>query len=642
MKKLQTIWGKAVVCLLGVWMIGQGVSVASSATTQPQRGLKIEVEGRGHENSITNAKGEQVLLYQNSYALLIGISDYTNGWPDLPGVKKDIDEVKKALEAQGFQTDVKMDLDKTELDQAFSIFINQYGNEPDNRLLFYFAGHGHTVKTTYGEELGYIVPRDAPNPNENQAGFQSQAMEMQQIEIYAKRIQSKHALFLFDACFSGSLFSITRAIPEVITDKTSKPVRQFITSGSADETVPDESVFRAQFIIAIQGEADANDDGYITGTELGLFLEQAVVNYSKNTQHPQYGKIRNPNLDKGDFVFVIRVEPVTEPTPTPNIPTKKFVLDDLKVKAAWEKRLWEMENGFTDIRNYEEQTSSKDLNREAWERYLEAFAEENPYSTRDNELLALANERLAYWEAYTPEPTPVPMKSLKPEPVPTPTTPPLPTPLPVPEITLAFQEIIVQNASGIRLDPVNDIYFVRQGETVTITVQVETSDGDRVQAAWTTGRGKVPLSNSRTNTYTAARLGSDYVKVLVWDALSGKELPEIPINIAVIPEDMPDSLFRIDGLVMRDQKGEEVFPEHDIYSVKVGQTVRITLNVTNLRGYNVKYAWTTGNGKVPPSATETTTYQATKIGSDYAIVYVWDSESGLEFPEVPINIQVIP
>jgi tetratricopeptide (TPR) repeat protein len=97
--------------------------------------------------------------------------------------------------------------------------------------------------------------------------------------------------------------SRTRAIPAPIGYKTSRPVRQFIASGNADEKVPDESVFRRQFVAALEGEADLNRDGYVTGTELGEFLQDKVITYTRNTQHPQYGKIRNEFLDKGDFVF---------------------------------------------------------------------------------------------------------------------------------------------------------------------------------------------------------------------------------------------------------------------------------------------------------------------------------------------------
>jgi len=166
----------------------------------------------------------------------------------------------------------------------------------------------------YGNDIGYICPINAPDPNKNPSGFQEIAMPMRHIETFAYQIKSKHALFLFDACFSGTIFSTSRAIPEVISYKTKEPVRQFITSGSANETVPDKSIFREQFIRALNGEADGNKDGFLTGTELGEFLQSTVVNYSYGAQHPQYGKIRNPNLDKGDFVFIMNTSRTSHTT----------------------------------------------------------------------------------------------------------------------------------------------------------------------------------------------------------------------------------------------------------------------------------------------------------------------------------------
>jgi hypothetical protein len=77
-------------------------------------------------------------------------------------------------------------------------------------------------------------------------------------------------VFVFDSCFSGSIFALSPAIPKIISYKTAKPVRQFITSGSMDETVPDKSVFKMQFIDGINGEADKNHDGY--GQEINLVL----------------------------------------------------------------------------------------------------------------------------------------------------------------------------------------------------------------------------------------------------------------------------------------------------------------------------------------------------------------------------------
>jgi hypothetical protein len=255
---------------------------------------------------IKDTAGNQVGLYKGSYALLIGVSDYTEGWPDLPEVKEDLIAVGDALGQIGFQVYKSLNPKRTELEGAINGFISKHGYEKDSRLLIYFAGHGHTILPKYGgTEMGYIVPSDAPNPNLDEQGFLKVGLSMQNIEVYARNIQSKHALFVFDSCFSGSIFSLSRAIPQIIQEKTNKPVRQFITAGRANQTVPDESIFRRQFIKALKGEGDYNKDFYVTASELGQYLEDTVTNYSKGSQTPQYGKLRDPTLDQGDFVFPI-------------------------------------------------------------------------------------------------------------------------------------------------------------------------------------------------------------------------------------------------------------------------------------------------------------------------------------------------
>ena len=254
--------------------------------------------------SVTTATGESIELYVKSYALVIGVSQYRNGWSELPGVLEDANAVSDALENHGFTVMKVLNPDNQRLKEAFDGFIAEYGRQFNDRLLIYYSGHGYTHKKKWGGDMGYLVPADAPNPHADINGFLDKALDMQQIEVYAKRIDSKHALFLFDTCFSGSIFALSKAAPAAITYKTKEPVRQFITAGNAEEEVPDESVFRRQFVAALNGEGDVNRDGYITGSELGEFIQTRVLNYSKESQHPQYGKIRDPNLDKGDFVFI--------------------------------------------------------------------------------------------------------------------------------------------------------------------------------------------------------------------------------------------------------------------------------------------------------------------------------------------------
>src|SRR5262245_9086409 len=52
---------------------------------------------------VQDRSGQPVGTYSASYALVIGVSKYTGGWPSLPGVKEDVRAVGEALQTQGFQ-----------------------------------------------------------------------------------------------------------------------------------------------------------------------------------------------------------------------------------------------------------------------------------------------------------------------------------------------------------------------------------------------------------------------------------------------------------------------------------------------------------------------------------------------------------
>jgi hypothetical protein len=252
---------------------------------------------------VTAKKGQSLYLYKDYHALVVGISDYEK-WPDLPSAAKDAREVASRLKEIGFEVRLALDPSATELRKTLSDVVYQSGREKNRALLFYFAGHGDTLELADGTELGYIVPSDCPLKNKDPIGFDSKAISMKDMEVLALKVKSKHFIMVFDSCFSGSLFNVVRAAPVDISEKSARPVRQFITAGGAGEQVPDQSVFKVVFLQGISGDADLNADGYVTGSELGMHLQEKVVNYSRGGQHPQYGKINNPKLDRGDFIFV--------------------------------------------------------------------------------------------------------------------------------------------------------------------------------------------------------------------------------------------------------------------------------------------------------------------------------------------------
>lgn len=290
---------------------------------------------------ITLPGGAREQLYEQSHALVIGASAYRNGWSVLPAVPGDVREVASALQLHGFKVTTLADPTRDQLDAALRRFVQQHGDRPGNRLLVYFAGHGHTLTTRAGVRLGYIVPVDAPNPQVDPAGFRANAIGMDSIEALAKQMDARHALFLFDSCFSGTIFRTRAGVPDDISDKTAKPVRQFITAGDEHQTVPDESHFRRELVAALrEGTADLNRDGYITASELGMHLEREVTNYTRRAQTPRFGKIINPELDKGDFVFV---------SPRGSLAAARLTTAD-----EVEQQLWEQIRNSRDVRDFAE------------------------------------------------------------------------------------------------------------------------------------------------------------------------------------------------------------------------------------------------------------------------------------------------
>lgn len=243
---------------------------------------------------------EEIQLYENSYALVIGIDDYTNGWPRLSNAVKDAQLIAAGLKKQGFQVNLQLNLKSRELDRALEEFFILTGEDPGARLFVWFAGHGHTEN---GE--GYLIPADAPKP-ETGAKFRVRALSLRRIGEYVRQAQAKHAFAVFDSCFSGTVFESARALPPAaITSATTLPVRQFLTSGDAGQTVSDDGTFRELFLRVLSGEesADANRDGYVTASEMGLFLSDRVTNLTESKQTPRYGKLRDKDFDRGDFVF---------------------------------------------------------------------------------------------------------------------------------------------------------------------------------------------------------------------------------------------------------------------------------------------------------------------------------------------------
>ena len=341
--------------------------------------------------------------YQGSYALIIGVSHYQTGWKELPGVEEDVAAVKTLFEELGFEvTGPVLNPTHDKLLATIDDFIYNQGAEPEAQVLIYYAGHGKTLPPIYAKnwesedaDLGYVTASDTPRVSEDAPGFRRKAIPLDQFEVYARQIQAKHALFLFDSCFAGTIFQTVRSedSSEAIKELIDRPVRLFITSGEAGESVPDRSEFRRQLELGLRGDADIIPDGYVTGDELAEFL---YTRLAVKHQHPQSGTLRNRMPPVGDFVFRL-----------PHPPAVEIALEAPAID--WPKWLSQMHQAFRETQDSAGKPGTTKVSQlSQWQAFLDSYPYNAPETQEDDDLRRQARAQRDSLQSQLDQPPPQP------------------------------------------------------------------------------------------------------------------------------------------------------------------------------------------------------------------------------------------
>ena len=255
---------------------------------------------------LVGEKFESKQLYTRSVGVVIGVDTYTS-WPHLTYAMHDAQEVQKAFKALGFDEVIEvLDRDATQarIRQLFETELPKKVGKND-RVVIFFAGHAQTQDLPDGTQIGYLMPADASR----QEAF-STAISMAQLRNASKQLPAKHIFYVIDACYSGLLLqrglSVQSALDQdtlsVIRKLVAQPATQLVSAGhQGEQIIPEgaQSLFTKYLIQGLQGEADMNNDGLITATELASYLALQVSIASDNRQTPQYGQMEGD----GEIVF---------------------------------------------------------------------------------------------------------------------------------------------------------------------------------------------------------------------------------------------------------------------------------------------------------------------------------------------------
>jgi len=239
--------------------------------------------------------------YRKSWAVLIGINEYQQ-WPKLQYAVNDARSIENLLKGLGFN-EVIMVLDREATQQHI---LRVLGDElyaktqDDDRVFIFFAGHGQTQDLPTGEKVGYIIPVDGDLKN-----YYSTAISMRQLQDLGDRIRAKHMFYAMDACFSGLLLRMRgQALNNPPVDLTTAPARQVLTAGSEGEEVVESGghgLFTKSLVGGLGGAADLDKDGAITAKELYQYITPKILQESRNSQNPVFGRLGH---GQGEFVFM--------------------------------------------------------------------------------------------------------------------------------------------------------------------------------------------------------------------------------------------------------------------------------------------------------------------------------------------------
>jgi len=272
-----------------------------------QSTLSVTIEGKDYALPLltkVETPSQEKDLYRKSFAVVIGIDSYEK-WPSLEFAVNDAKAITEKLMETGFDhITVILDKEATQrriLTELFHQLPEKVGR--NDRLFFYFAGHGQTEDLPKGGKRGYIIPVDGDVSN-----YGATAISMDQIRSLSSRIPAKHILYAMDSCYSGLGFNRSGGVSPQISDYlrkiSSMRVVQIITAGGKGEQVQEKGshgLFTTYFLHALEGEADFNKDNVVTGTELGAYLRPTVSNASGQAQTPLYGRLEG----EGEFLFFV-------------------------------------------------------------------------------------------------------------------------------------------------------------------------------------------------------------------------------------------------------------------------------------------------------------------------------------------------
>ena len=327
-------------------------------------------------------------------ALVIGNAGYRSS--PLANPRNDARDLAKVLEEVGFDVTVETDLDEDRMKLA----IRRFSRELKDRGgvgFFYYAGHGVEVR---GEN--FLIPVGADIPNEDYVDLE--AVSLREITAGLSLARNRLNIVVLDACRNNPYTRTFRSAARGL--KAVRPPAETLIAYSADsgQIASDGAGSRnSPYAAALMEEIVRPSTRLV---DVFRNVKREVRDATNGAQNPWQADDLTLT-DANAFYFVPTLEseaPEFSATP-PRHPgqASEFSLGDLDTAAkaeeearqGWAERLDTMEEAFAEVRSYSQRNISDALKTQAWSRFGEAYSEDDPYSSRDDQLRAQARQQMS-------------------------------------------------------------------------------------------------------------------------------------------------------------------------------------------------------------------------------------------------------
>lgn len=263
---------------------------------------------------------EKQPIYDKSWAIVVGINEYSGGIPPLSNAVNDASAIADVLRNTFHFDEVHTLYNDDATRRAIMSWLRDelhVRTRENDRVIVFFAGHGITQELARIGKRGYLIPFDA------ELRKYADYIDMRELLQACSIIPAKHIFIILDCCFSGiAAVTDARSVPVVSPDKkddaylrriTQKRAWQILTAGDSDDVVadsglrPGHSVFTQVLLDGLEGAADYDNDALFTATDLAAYVKPRVTRESAIdtglSQTPFFNYLLGSG--QGDFVFSI-------------------------------------------------------------------------------------------------------------------------------------------------------------------------------------------------------------------------------------------------------------------------------------------------------------------------------------------------